>query len=290
MKISAKKGILFGGGAIVAVVIIVVVIVLVGLDDIVKEAVERAGSDVTKVEVTLNEADVSPTEGKAALRGLIIGNPADFKTDSAFTLGEISVSLDIGSIGDDTLLIHEIVVNRPQITYELGENGSNIEAIQRNVESQSKGGGSKSSSGDDTKIIIDHLYIRNGKVRISAAPLGGKTMDSSLPEIHLTDLGKEEGGASPEQIAEKIMAAVTDNIGGFVGGLDISSVFEGMQDVPAALKDLAGGAIGEATEAMESVTDGLMEGVMENDGVESGGESGGALDSVKDSIGNLIGD
>ncbi|MBT3927577.1 MAG: hypothetical protein HOF33_11385, partial [Rhodospirillaceae bacterium] len=152
------------------------------------------------------------------------------------------------------------------------------------------GGGGESSSGDDTKIIIEHLYIRNGKVRISAAPLGGKTMDSGLPEIHLTDLGKEEGGASPEQIAEKIMAAVTDKIGGFIGGLDISSVFEGMPDVPAALKDLAGGAIGEATEAMENVTEkvteGAMEGVMEN----VDGESGGALDSVKDSIGDLIGD
>jgi hypothetical protein len=285
MKISAKKGILIGGGAIVAAVIIVIIIVLVGLDDIVKTAVERAGSDVTKVEVTLNEADVSPTEGKAALRGLVIGNPAEFKTDSAFALGEISVALDIGSIGDDTLLIQEIVVDRPQVTYELGENGSNIEAIQRNVESQSKGGG-KSSSGDDTKIIIDHLYIRNGKVRISAAPLGGKTMDSNLPEIHLTDLGKEEGGASPEQIAEKIMAAVTSNIGGFVGGLDISSVFEGMQDVPAALKDLAGGAIGEASKAVENVSDGLLEGVMKNDG----DKSGGALDSVKDSIGSVLGD
>jgi len=268
--------------------------VLVGLDDIVKEAVERVGSDVTKVEVTLNEADVSPTEGKAALRGLIIGNPAGFKTDSAFTLGEISVSLDIGSIGSDTLIIHEIIVDRPQITYELGENGSNIETIQRNVESQSKGGSSKSSSGDDVKIIIEHLYIRNGKVRISAAPLGGKTMDSGLPEIHLTDLGKDEGGASPEQIAEKIMAAVTENIGGFIGGLDISSVFEGMADVPAALKDLAGGAIGEATEAatqaateaMENVTEGAMEGVMES----VGSETGGALDSVKDSVGGLLGD
>lgn len=293
MKISAKKGFLFGGGAILVAVIVVVVIVLVGLDDIVKEAVQRAGSDVTKVEVTLDEADVSLTQGKAALRGLIVGNPTGFKTDSAFTLGEISVALDIGSIGEDTILIHEIVVARPQVTYELGEQGSNIETIQRNVESQSGGGGGKSSS-DEKKVIIEHLYIRDGQVRVSAVPLGGKTLDSSLPEIHLTDIGKDEGGATPEQVAEQILAAVTDNISGFVGGLDLSSVFEGMTDVPAALKDLAGGAVGDAakaasqaaSDAAAKATEGVAGDVMD----KVGGESGGALKGVTDSVGDLLGD
>lgn len=289
MKISAKKGILFGGGAILVAVVVIVVIVLVGLDDIVKEAVERAGSDATKVEVTLNEADVSPTAGKAALRGLVVGNPAGFKTDSAFTLGEIAVALDLSTIGEDVLLIHEIVVDRPQVTYELGEQGSNIEAIQKNVESQSSGGGSKSSS-DDPKVIIENLYIKNGQVRISAVPLGGKTMDQGLPEIHLTDIGKDEGGATPEQVAEEIMAAVTGQIRGFVGGLDLSSVFEGMTDVPAALQDLAGAKVGEAAKAAKDAAAKATEGVAGDVMEKVGGESGGALDSVTDSVGDLLGD
>ena len=49
MKISAKKGLLIGGGALVGIVVVVVIVVLVGLDDIVKAAVERAGSEVTQV-------------------------------------------------------------------------------------------------------------------------------------------------------------------------------------------------------------------------------------------------
>jgi hypothetical protein len=44
-------------------------------------------------EVRLNEAEVSATSGQGALLGLTIGNPKGFKTDSAFRLGEISLTL-----------------------------------------------------------------------------------------------------------------------------------------------------------------------------------------------------
>ena len=76
----------------------------------------------------LNEAAVSATSGQGALRGLSVGNPKRFKTPTAFELDEISLTLDIGSITSDPIVIKEIVVSAPRVTYELGPQGSNIDA------------------------------------------------------------------------------------------------------------------------------------------------------------------
>ena len=269
MKISAQGALLIGGGALAGIVVVVVIVGLVGFDDIVKVAVERAGSKVTKVEVTLDEADVSLTKGTAVLRGLSVANPPGFKTERAFALGEISVSLDIGSITEDTLLVHEVVVTEPRVTYEFAEAGSNIDVIRDNVASHADGhadghagGGADGGGGasdetsaaaaEERKVIIEDLYIRGGMVRVSAALLGGDTMDTSLPDIHIADIGKDTGGATPEEVTEIVMAALTGEIVGFVGTLDLSSVLKGVEGLPAALKYLAGGQIKDALKDLEA--------------------------------------
>ena len=66
---------------------------------------------------------------------LIVGNPTGFKTDGAFELDQVSVAIDIGTVANDPIVIEEIVITSPQITYELGSKGSNLDAIQMNVES-----------------------------------------------------------------------------------------------------------------------------------------------------------
>jgi hypothetical protein len=72
----------------------------------------------------LNEAAVSANSGQGTLRGLSVGNPKGFKTPTAFELDEISLTLDIGSITSDPIVIKEIVVSAPRVTYELGPRGA----------------------------------------------------------------------------------------------------------------------------------------------------------------------
>ncbi len=147
-----KKWLLFGGGGIVVVIAGVIYFVISNLDSIVKEAVERIGTEVTKAKVTLVEVEISTTSGKAALRGLTVGNPAGFHTDNVFELGEVSITVDTSSIGSDIIVIKEILIAGPKVTYELGSDGSNVDAIKKNVEAftgGSSGGGSSSGAGDD---------------------------------------------------------------------------------------------------------------------------------------------
>lgn len=256
-----KKGLLIGGGLLIVVIAAAVFFLFAGLGDLVKAVVEKSGSDVTQVEVTLDKAEVAPTEGRAALHGLMVGNPAGFKTDNAFKMGSISVSIDIATVTKDPIVIKEVVIAGPEVTYELGTEGSNLDAIQKNVESFGGSGGGKSEGGSEgPKVIIEHLYLRNGKVNVSAAALGGQSMSASLPEIHLQDIGKEKGGASHAEVAEKVMAALTSQVSGFVGTLDLGGILEGVTDLPEGLKGMTGNVEG-AGEAAKGVTEGAGEAI-----------------------------
>ncbi len=248
-----KRLFVIGGGALGLIVLIVVVIlfyVVSSLDPLIKAAVEKYGSEFTQVEVTLKEADVSVTSGKGALRGLSIGNPQGFKSERAFSLGEISLALDIGTVTQDTIVIKEVVISAPEVTYEIGPQGNNISAIQRNVDaSLGKGKGKpetneqKGAAKDESagpKLVIEHLYIRNGKVKVSSTLVQGQKLSALLPEIHLTGIGKKSGGATPGEVIKQVIGAMGQSTTKAVGTLDLGkgAVKKATEGVGSALKNL----------------------------------------------------
>jgi len=274
-----KKGLLIGLAVVIIIVGGVVFFLLSNLDDLVRTAVEKAGTEVTQVDVTLNKVNIEVTAGKAALGGLQVANPAGFKTDYAFQLGEISVALDTATVTQDPIVIKEVVVSAPKVTYELGAQGSNIDVIKQNVSRfGGSGGGGQASESKGPKVVIENLYVRGGQVNVSAVALGGKAMTANLPEIHLKDIGKDKGGAGPGEVAEKVMTALTSKVGGLVGNLDLSGILEGVPNLPDNLKGLAGEAAGKAGETMKGVTEGAT-GATE-------GITKGAGDAVKKLLGN----
>jgi hypothetical protein len=250
------KKILIGLAVIVVIVLGGLFYLWSNLGSLIKTAVEEAGSRVTQVKVTLKEADTGNlTSGAMALRGLVVGNPSGFKTDSAFQLGEISVKVDPSTVTSDTIVVKEVVIGAPQVTYEFGSGGSNIGTIQKNVEKLTGGGGSSSggSSSDSSggkKVVIENLYVRDGKVEVSADFLQGKKTGTSLPTIHLKDIGKSKGGASPAEVAEQVIAAISKSATGAVSKLDVGAIKDAlgkelgakMGDVQKTLEQSTGGA------------------------------------------------
>lgn len=239
------KRLLIIGGAVVLLVVVVVVVILLNLGSVIKTVVEKVGSDATKAKVTLDSADVSVTSGQGALRGLVVGNPAGFKTDRAIRLGEVSVKLDVASVNSDPIVIKEVVVAAPHVTYEFGPGGSNLDVLKKNVEAYGGGaGGGQPTRGDGAagrRVVIENLYVRDGQIDVSADFLRGEKVTTKLPTIHLKDIGKQGGaatGASPADVAEKLIAAISGAATASVGQLNV----EGIQN---ALKERLGGA-GEA--------------------------------------------
>lgn len=250
-----KRGLIIGV-VVLVVVVVAVLFLLANLGSVIKTVVEKVGSEATKAKVTLDGADVSITSGKGALRGLTVGNPAGFKTDSAIKLGEISVDLDVSTVKNDVIVIREIVIGAPKVTYEFASGGSNIGTLKRNV--QAYAGGEKdqpAAPGGKTgpKLVIQNLYIRDGRIDVSADFLKGEKVGAALPSIHLKDIGKKDGknaGASAAEVAEKVISSISGTAASTVGKLNIG----GIQDV---LKEGASGA----EKSFKGGTEGVQEGM-----------------------------
>ncbi len=272
-----KRGLAIGGGIVVVLVLVVGIggyYLVSNLGSIIVTAVERYGSEVTQTQVSLANAEVDITTGEGALSGLKVGNPSGFQTDSAIALGEISVKLDTNSVTEQTIVVKEIAVTQPEVTYEVGEAGSNIDAIRRNVEafaaSQGGGGGTSGGSeqpasedgGAERKLVIDDLYIRGGTVNVSATFLQGETLSAVLPEIHLTDIGKGSGGATPQQVVELIVAALGDQTGKVISGMNLDALRQGatglLKQGTGAATEAVGGAAGEALDSGAKEAEGTI--------------------------------
>jgi hypothetical protein len=251
------KKILVGLAAVIVLVVGGLVYVYVNLDDIVKSTIEEAGTRVTLADVTVEGVSIETTQNTAAINGLVVGNPDGFNTDYAFSLGNISVRLDGSTLTSDTIRIIEVVVDSPSVIYELGNGSSNIATIQRNVEAfvQRVSGptgadeAAPADEGSGTKIIIDNVYVRNGDVGVSAGFLQGKKLSASLPEIHLTDVGKDDGGATPAEVAGEILTAINTSVFKAVSSLNVDGLLQGVGDLGKGVVGAVGavgGAVGGA--------------------------------------------
>lgn len=173
---------------------------------------------------------VGAISGKASLYGLKASNPKPFKTPSAFQSPEISLTLDIWTLGDDTVVINEVVISGSEITYEVMVNGRrNIDAIKRNVDSYfiaSRPGFHEKKEAEpwnkkQKKLIIEKLIVRDGKINVSASFLDGKSMSVNLPGLTLKNIGMDKGGASVGGAANKIITSFWQNINKTVEKLDL---------------------------------------------------------------------
>jgi hypothetical protein len=243
-----KRWLYIGGGIILGILILLGIglyFLVSSLDSIVEAAVEKYGSEMTQAEVQLDQVQIELTSGKGALRGLTVGNPEGFKSARALSLGELSVQLDTGSVTTDTVVIKEIAIKAPEVIYEFGLKGSNLDALKRNVDVYTAQGKDKKKPEDakpgetGPKLIIENLHIRNGKVNVTAPEFQSQTASAALPNIHLTGIGKRSGGATAAEVTEQVLAAISEQAARAAATTNLGGL------VDKAKKDAAG-ALGDA--------------------------------------------
>lgn len=252
-----RKIALIGGGAVALVVVLAVgvgVFLYSSLDSLVKKAIETVGTEVAGVPVSVSEVQIKLGEGKASIKGLSVGNPKGFTAPHAFRLGEIAIALDTGSVTGNPIVIKDISVASPEVTYETGAQGSNIDAIQRNIAAKSGGGGksepaASSSSDGGKKLVIDRLALTGGTLKM-ATPIPGAQASAKLGDIVLTGIGRSQGGASSAQVAEQVLGALTKGALKSVQNLGIGNLVDGVAGkagsvVPGGAGDALKGVFGK---------------------------------------------
>lgn len=177
------------------------------LDSLVKKGIETLGPQITQVSVNVDQVKLSPTDGAGIISGLVIGNPQGFVSAHAISVGAIEVAVEPASLAQDVILIHKIAIISPDIHYESGDNGSNFDIIQRNVNQAI--GETQSTKESGKKLIVENLTIRDAKAHYA---LMGKEIDMPLPDITLRNIGKEKGGATSGELTKAVMDSLTSQL------------------------------------------------------------------------------
>lgn len=215
------------------------------LDGIAKRAIEENGSTATKTAVTVDSVNLGVFQGQGAVHDLKVANPDGFSPLGAFAFGNISVKIDSQSVlGKGPIVIHEIVVDKPSISYEGQGILSNLGTIQKNVRDYANSMGGGGSKGEGRKIVIENLYLRDGRISISHSSLGAEPLAADLPEIHLRNIGKG-GGTSPAGVTTQVLdavlaAAMKIAIGKLIARLGPIGEIERLGGAINPLKDLLG--------------------------------------------------
>jgi hypothetical protein len=248
------KKILVGIGVVIVVLVVVALaVVFLSLNSIVKKDVETVGPQVTKVDVKLGAAEISPFSGSGRLTKLIVGNPEGYKTACAIKFDDVKVAVSVSSVMSETIVVNEFNVQGAEITLEGGLLENNLSKILDNVKGTNatptepkpknepaSAGGSKSSK----KFIVKTLTIAGTKmnVDVSVPELGHKTMSITIPDIHLENIGTAENGVTVEQLIQTIMKplladatkAATDAVMGSVKNINkdtLNNAAKGVTDL-----------------------------------------------------------
>ena len=180
------------------------------IDSIVKNGVERYGTDVCGTKVSVGSVDISLKSGTGTIHDVRVANPDGFSHDSAVSLGSATLALDIGSINRDPIVIKEIRVAKPVVSAEVNEKlATNVGIIRNHIENYqaraAKPG--KEDSGLEKRIAIRSFVVEQGVLKGDATRIGQEKGEGDLPPIELSNLGGETG-ARPEGMAKVISAAL----------------------------------------------------------------------------------
>ena len=204
-------------GVLVLIVIAIVAIsfyFVSNLDDLIKTAIEKHGSEATNTLVQVDRVKMSLKEGSGAIFGIGVGNPAGFTHPNVFSLGEMSTKVDFQSVNKGIVIIDDIQVLSPQVFFEVNQKGDiNLNELKKNIISTQPAAPTTDETSEQVntkpiKMIIRNLKFADGEINAIIGPLN-KTYELSLPAIMLKDLGAPNG-ATPDELAEQVLTTLTD--------------------------------------------------------------------------------
>jgi uncharacterized protein involved in outer membrane biogenesis len=249
---------------IILIILIVGVVLFAG--KLIKGGVNTMGPKLLGVPVSLENVIFNPISGTVHLKGLIIGNPEGFSTPSSMELSEFKVKLSIASLFSDPIIIEEILITDPQITYEKSLRSSNLKTLQENISPAKAEPAPPADIPDPAeektkkpakKIVIEDFQLNGAEVNASITALGGRKFTVPLGPIRLQNIGKQSGGASPAEILTQVFNSLSSAVASAVAnaGEMTGDALKGAEDIGGAAKDTTDAA----KDAAGSVKKGLGE-------------------------------
>jgi len=218
---KALRILLVGVVAVALIVAIGVTLVGSNINRIVKAVVQDVGTRITGTAVTLDRTDISLRQGSGSLFELSIANPATFSASNAFELDEITVNLEITSLGSDEIVLERVVVDGAQINLEEVDGRTNLQELLDHMQQYAGGEGTESAEADTPKLVIKEFRFTNATATLASARLS-KNVTVPIPELVLTDIGRKGTGVTAAEAGKQILQPLIKKAleGSQRGGLD----------------------------------------------------------------------
>ena len=260
MKVSAGRIV---GRAVLALLVVLAILIVVAVvrgEALVRKVVVDAGSAFLGVKVELDSVSIRPLRGHIGIHGLRVGNPEGFKSPNLFDLGSVHVNIIPRTIWQQKIVIEEIRVVKPEVTYEIGLGKTNVGKLLDQLEGDAEAETPEAEPAPEAKpaeaggrqVVIRHFVVEGGEVHLATTVLGGKGATVALKNLELRNIGEEGGGVSAADVVTLVLGTVLKSIIGAVGDLGGAAV-DGAKAVGGAAVDGAVAVGGAGVDAAKAV-------------------------------------
>lgn len=256
------------------VLVVLFLVFQYALGGIIKGGASAAGPAVLGTTIDIENVHARIFSGKVDVKGLVIGPPEGFDAN-LFEMDNFKIDLDTSSLigsADKPIVIHEIVIKDPLVSYELKGIHDNLHALLKKLgaDENEEVDEEKPSDKEGRKVVIEHFLFEGGRVRVAVA--NGKGAIVPLPTIELNGIGSKNGGVTGLEATVQILKSITVGTVKAVAGIiaDIGGV------AVDAVKDVGGVAVGAVKDVGGAAVDGVK-----SIGKSIGGLFGGSKDEKK---------
>ena len=233
------------------------------LEPLVKTATHKFGTQIVGTDVNLGGFSLNPIKGAVELKNLTVGNPAGYSAPNLLSLGKISVKVDPKSLLSDTIVVEDISISEPTITYEMPDfSTSNVMQIQENVAKNTAAEDAKEEKAEEqakvtegekaesSKTVIIRKVLIEGGALSAITPLQKHetALNLSMPAIEIAEIGGEGQKVTLRESITTIFNKILFNA--------TSVVTKALGEARAKAKKAAMAALDETQNAADSVKEG----------------------------------
>ena len=197
-------------GVLLIVVVGAVVYIAQNVNSLVENAIEDLGSKALGTTVRVASVDISLTEGRGTIKGLEIANPKGYDGPYLMQLDEITVDLDLDELSAETIVLERVLIDGARIAAIVkGKDDSNLQTLMDNLGTGSSAA-AETDAGEIT-VIIDRLDFVNAQATVDAVFLS-EQVAIDVPDVHLSGIGRKEGGATAGEAAAALLKPITEAV------------------------------------------------------------------------------
>ncbi len=174
----------------------------------IRDGVVTYGPQAVNVPVELDSVSLNPLTGSGSVKGLGLGNPERFGDGNMMKIGEISFDARMSTLLSGHIIVDSLVIDEAFLEGRLKSTKTNFQEFMDKlpeVSSSEPASSAADSTADQITLTIKRLEVRSPRIKVTSEGLIEGEEEVSLESFTLTNLGTDEQGLAPAEIARHIM-------------------------------------------------------------------------------------